>query len=144
MSVPVDLDRLAQTLTEYRFAYLLSTGDDLRPHAVTATPRIRDDQLYITSPGRRTSANVDARPTIALIWPPAQENGYSLIVDGEAAVHADVLTVTPTRAVLHRPAAPDSAPVAGSCESDCVELGAATSSSQGLFDERREPPVPGP
>jgi len=129
MSVPVDLERLAETLTEYRFAYLLSTGDDLRPHAVLVMPRLHDGQLHVHGPGRRTSAHVDTRPAIALIWPPAHETGYSLIVDGEATVHADVLTVAPSRAVLHRSAAPDAAASPGPCESDCVELHAATPST---------------
>lgn len=127
MSIPVDLDRLAEALAEYRFAYVLTTGENMRPHAVMATPRLLDGQLRVTGPGRRTSANAEARPAVAVVWPPEQDSGYSLIVDGDATVDGDTLSVVPSRAVLHRPAAPDATPAAGDCESDCVELNATTS-----------------
>ena len=58
----------------------------------------------------------------ALSWPPLSQAEYTLIADGSAAVEGECMRITPTRAVLHRPApAPD--PVApGACGSDCVEL----------------------
>lgn len=123
MSIPVDLDRLAETLSRYRFAYLLTTGDDLRPHAVQVAPRLHQDRLRVTNPGRRSGAYARARPAVALVWPPAQDGEHSLIVDGEATVDDDVLTLVPTRAVLHRPASTESDADAGSCGSDCVEVG---------------------
>lgn len=126
MSIPVDLDRLADTLADYRFAYLLTTGEDLRPHAVMATPQLRDGRLHVAGAGRRTRANAQARPAIALIWPPEQDTGYSLIVDGDAVVDGEVLAVTPRRAVLHRPATPDATSAPDACESDCLDLGAST------------------
>lgn len=124
MSIPVDLDRLAEALTEYRFAYLLTTGDDLRPHAVMATPKLHDGHLHVSSPGRHTSANVAARPTIALVWPPERDTGYSLIVDADATIQDDALRAKPTRALFHRSAAPETTSTPGVCESDCVELDA--------------------
>lgn len=80
----------------------------------------------VTRPGRTTTGNATARPTVTLLWPPDTPGGYSLIVDGEATVDAGDGTapggvvVTPTRAVLHRPVPPPD-PATG-CESDCVPL----------------------
>lgn len=126
MSIPVDLDRLGETLSGYRFAYLLTTAEDMRPHGVQVAPQLHDSKLLVHNPGRRSGANAQARPAVALIWPPEQDGGYSLIVDGEATVDADVLTLVPTRAVLHRPASStadhETGAAPGSCGSDCVEL----------------------
>lgn len=123
MSIPVDLDRLAETLSGYRFAYLLTTGEDLRAHAVQVTPQLHQERLRVANPGRRSGANARARSAIALVWPPAEEGEYSLIVDGEATVDDDVLTLVPTRAILHRPATAEAETAAGACGSDCVEIG---------------------
>jgi hypothetical protein len=63
--------------------------------------------------GTRTAANVNASATATLFWPAAELPGYSLIVDGAAAVDGDRLVIRPTRAVLHRTAGP--APDGPSC-----------------------------
>jgi hypothetical protein len=55
-------------------------------------------------PGAR--ANVVARPDVSLLWPPVAIDGMSLIVDGRARLDGEVIVVTPTWAVLHRPAPP--------------------------------------
>jgi hypothetical protein len=39
-----------------------------------------------------------------LVWPPRTAGDFSLIVDGDAAVEGNQLTITPTRAVFHRAA----------------------------------------
>jgi hypothetical protein len=63
---------------------------------------------------------------VSLVWTPHQLGGYTLIVDGAADVTAGVdgaqVFVTPTKAVLHRAAAPDASPAEGACASDCVSL----------------------
>jgi hypothetical protein len=60
---------------------------------------------------------------VSLLWPPAEPGGYSLIVDGTAAagVREGRLAVTPTRAVLHRPASAPGDARPG-CSADCVPI----------------------
>jgi hypothetical protein len=128
MSIKVTLQQLAETLTRYRFAYLLTIGDDARAHVVAViptvavTPTLANDTLLVTDLGRRTRANVSAHPLVTLVWPPANPSDYSLILDGIGSMRDDELAVTPTRAVLHRPAQPQTTTTGGGCESDCVEL----------------------
>jgi hypothetical protein len=74
--------------------------------------------------GKRSAANATARPSVSLLFPPLAAGGYSLIVDGTALVVASEngarVLVTPTKAVLHRPA--ESPDPAASCGADCVSL----------------------
>ncbi len=124
MSIPVELSQLADALTRYRYAYLMTSPEQGAPHAVAVYAAIDGDALAVNDAGRRTRANAQARPAVALVWPPGEEGGYSLIVDGLADVQGEQLRITPTRAVLHR-SAPAPAPQAqaeGGCTSDCVEL----------------------
>ncbi len=126
MSIPVALEALRTAAERYPFAYFLTVGEDGRSHAVAVQPSWSDGgAILIASLGRRTSANATARPNVSLVFPPASIDDYSLIVDGDALVDADVLTFAPTNAVLHRPA-PPSADAASSCGSDCVPIGVST------------------
>ncbi len=93
------------------------------PHAVHVAVRWEGDAL-VTDVGARSAANAAARPMVALLYAERAAGDYSLIVDGHAVVVTDKtaprLLITPTKAVLHRPAAaPD--PVSA-CTADCVPL----------------------
>lgn len=105
VSIAVDLDDLAAATAQYGFAYLLTVGDDGRPHAVALRP-IADGCDLTVAVGQRTAANAAARPAVALVYPPSNEGGMSLVIDGTAAARDGTLVITATRAVLHR-AAPD-------------------------------------
>jgi hypothetical protein len=96
MSVKVDLDQLAGALADFTFAYLVRSTT-----AITRT-------LWLSSRCSRTA------------WPPSQPGGYTLIVDGRGQpTDADAaLTIAPSRAVLHRKAAPDSPATANGCLHD--------------------------
>ncbi len=128
MSVQVDLEALGEQLEVFGFAYLLTVGDPPRPHAVAVRPVLVDGVLTVEGLGRRTSANLEARPDVSLVWPPVEEGGYSLIVDGRASVTTDGARVVPAHAVLHRPAdhAAATASRAGTtvtgCGNDCVPV----------------------
>jgi hypothetical protein len=123
MSIPVELSKLAEAMTRYRFAYLLTASEHGAPHALAVTPVLQGGELVVKEAGRRTRDNVQQRPDVALVWPPQSESDYSLIVDGPAVVAGAGLRITPARAVLHRPA-PSREPAApGACGSDCVEIG---------------------
>ncbi len=126
MSVPVALDRLRAELAERGpHAYVLTGSDDGRPHAVHGAVAWQGDAL-VAAVGRRSAANARARPSVSLLYPVRHVGDYSLIVDGVAVVVSDGdghrLVVTPTAAVLHRPAPPRT-PSASSCDADCVPLG---------------------
>lgn len=122
MSIPVELSALADAMACYRFAYLLTSGAKGAPHAVAITPVLRDGRLDLGDLGRRTRENALARPEVGLVWPPQSVDDYSLIVDGVAEVAEHGVRVTPTRAVLHRPAPAPGPAAPGACGSDCVEL----------------------
>ena len=124
MSIAVAMDQLESTLANYRFAYLLTVTHDGRAHAVAVTPSVAGDNLRLTEVGTKSRANAAQRPSVSLVWPPAQADDYTLIVDGESAESSDGLTVRPTRAVLHRPHRGGPSSPTG-CDSDCVPIGAA-------------------
>lgn len=129
MSIAVDLSELAQTMARYRFAYLLTASPQGAPHAVAVVPTPDGSALVIDGIGRRTRENLMRQSAVGLVWPPQDEAGYSLIVDGQAAPDGERLRITPTRAVLHRPA-PRPGPVdPGTCGSDCVELALSASAA---------------
>ena len=123
MSVPVPLETLRTALAERGgAAYVLTVSDDARPHAVHAALVWEGDRLAIDV-GKRSAANAAARPSVSLLCPVRADGDYSLIVDGTAVVASDDghrLLITPTRAVLHRPAAaPDPA---SPCGADCIPI----------------------
>jgi hypothetical protein len=121
MSIPVPLERLRAAVDERGpHAYVVTVSDDGRPHVVHAAVRWQDGRLA-SEVGRRSLANAIARPAVSLLFPVRGAHDYSLIVDGTAAVDEQRLVVTPTKGVLHRPAAaPD--PTASGCAADCVPL----------------------
>lgn len=121
MSVKVDLDELTGALADFTFAYLVTVGDDFRAHTVALTPALASGAFSAAGIGNSTRRNAAAHPDVTLVWPPRTDGGYTLIVDGRAALTADGLLVTPVRAVLHRPAEPG-APTASGCGDDCVPL----------------------
>lgn len=104
MSVKVDLGELEGRLGEYGFAYLVTVGDEGRAHVLAVMPESTDAGLHVSGIGRHSVANATARPSVTLVWPPTEDGGYSLIVDGTATVGDGELTVAPTKAILHRPA----------------------------------------
>jgi hypothetical protein len=128
MSIPVPLERLRGAIAERaQSAYLLTVSDDGRAHAVHVPVHWEDDVLAARV-GKRSAANAAARPGVSLLYPLRSPDDYSLIVDGTGIVAGSDgeqrVLVTPTRAVLHRPAAvprPDA-----SCSADCVPLLPAT------------------
>lgn len=121
MSIPVPMDRLAATLADFDLAYLLTVTDDGRSHVAAVSVAAGGAAFAVTGTGRGSRRNAAARPAVTLLWPPRDPHGHSLIVDGTAETAGEDLTLTPSRAVLHRPA-PAPEPAAGACGADCVEL----------------------
>jgi hypothetical protein len=124
MSVRVDLDQLAGALADFTFAYLVTVDDGYRAHTVAVEPVLTDGVIDVGPIGKSTSKNLAKRDGVTLVWPPREPDGYTLIVDGRGQpTDADAaLKVVPSRAVLHRKAAPDSPAKATGCLHDCVPL----------------------
>ena len=105
MSVLVELDGLWERIGEFgNRAYLVTVTDDATPHVVSVVVDRVDDHLAVGA-GRRTRANLGARPTLTLLWPPAADPAYSLVVDGTFVADLDGgarIAIEPTSAVLHR------------------------------------------
>ena len=127
MSIPVDLDRLSAEMERFgAAAYVLSGAADGRPH-IAHVAVSHDGAKLRARVGRRGASNMGDRPLVSVLWPPFELGGYSLIVDATALLDGDEVELTPTGAVLHRPAGPTATtvnvPVAeGTCASDCVPL----------------------
>ena len=124
MSIPVPLEGLRAAVEERGgSAYVLTASDDARPHAAYVPVRWEGDVLA-ADVGKRSAANAGARPVVSLLYSVRADGDYSLIVDGTAVLASREgghrLLITPTKAVLHRPAAaPDPT---SPCAADCVPL----------------------
>jgi hypothetical protein len=107
VSVPVDLGDLAAHVAERgTVAYLLTTSDDGRPHAVSTAFSVTE-RGFKCEAGNRTATNVEQRALVSLLWPARDGDDYSLIVDGDGTLVGGNpwhVVVRPTRAVLHRQA----------------------------------------
>src|SRR3954447_15577126 len=101
--------------------YLLTVTDDQRPHAVSVAVSADGDGLIVRV-GSRTASNATARAGVSLLRAASEPGGFSLIVDGRAAVDGDRIAITPAKAVKHRAAVsgPDAA-----YQSECVGVGEA-------------------
>lgn len=119
MTAAVDFERLADALTAYGAAYLVTVGEDGRPHTVQVEPVLRDNVFHVGEVGSRTTANVAAHDVVSLLWPPREPGGYALMVDGRVE-SGDGVRVVPIKALLHRKAAPGSPAAESGCLHDCV------------------------
>ena len=106
MSIEVPLDELESRLAQYPWGYLVTVRDDGRAQSL-AVPTLMVDGALIATIGRGAALNATARPSVTLLFPGASGQEQSLIVDGEARAEGDRIEVTPTWAVLHRPALGD-------------------------------------
>ena len=103
MSIAVALDDLPAEIAKRGFGYLLTAADDGRPHAVALVPVVNGGALEFET-GAGTRANAQARPAVAVVFPPTDDDDFSLVVDGTARVDGSTVTVVPTSAIRHRPA----------------------------------------
>lgn len=128
MSIPVELEGLADAVAERTMApYLLTSDDDGRPHATAIALRWEGADL-VGPCGRSSGRNGTTRPAVSVLWPPNAPGEYSLIVDADMTVDRSgsgddqtrLARLTPTHAILHRPAeVPDPNT---DCAHDCQKL----------------------
>ena len=102
MSIPVDVADLAAALQDFGAGYLLTTTEGA-VKVVTVDPTVADGVLLVERPGKGTIANLAGNAAVTLVFPPREEKGFSLLVDGTGEAAGDDVRVTPTTAVLHRP-----------------------------------------
>jgi hypothetical protein len=119
MSMKVEMAELAARIGEFEFAYLVSVSEEGRAHVLSVWPDVVGDAVAVDGVGRHTQENVAANPTVTLVFPPADPSGFSLLVDGTGSVDGTTVTVAPTKAILHRPAA---APDGRRAGSDCEDI----------------------
>jgi hypothetical protein len=101
MSILVDLADLPATLADFDRGYLLTSADG-RVKAVSARAEVDGAALLVRTPGRGSVANVGANPTVTLLFPPRDDPGMTLLVDGTATAEGDDVRITPSGAVLHK------------------------------------------
>jgi hypothetical protein len=106
VSVPTALNDLRERVAEFGpVAFLLTVGDDRRPHIVSVHIAWEDGDL-VAGAGRTTATNATHQPAVSLLWSAVGPGDYGLIVDGTAEVQPQdgesVVRITPSRAVLHR------------------------------------------
>ena len=103
MSIPVDPARLDDELARFgHHAFVLTTSGDGRPH-ISHLTLAHENGVLRAGAGRHTTANVARQPQVAVLWPPRDTDGFSLIVDADGRVDDGELHLTVTRAILHRP-----------------------------------------
>lgn len=99
---------LPQAIVTRGPGFLLSSVMDSRPHAAHLAFEVAaaEGQVQLrASAGRTARANCQARPAVTVLFPVPDDEGYSLIVDGEALVTDDeYVIISVVGAVLHRPA----------------------------------------
>jgi hypothetical protein len=122
VSIQVKPDELSTTLERFPFVYLLTIGEDPRPHIAALPARVAGGVIEVSGAGGGSRSGVETSELVTLLAPPYEPGGYSLIVDGTARLADDAVLVTPARAVLHRPAPSPSSSRAEECANDCVEL----------------------
>jgi hypothetical protein len=125
MSIPVDVADLAKALEDFDAGYLLTVGAASTVKVVTVEPAVRDGVVLVEGPGKGTVSNLAGNAAVTLVFPPRETKGFTLLVDGTAVVTGDDVRVTPTGAVLHRPAShADGPPPPDGCGHDCAPVGA--------------------
>ena len=101
MSVAVSLQELGRRLEEFGSVAFLLTTDGASAHVVSVGISF-DGSGFSVPAGRTSQRNIEGTTTATLLWPSRDGGPYSLIVDGEASIHDDLVVLHPTKAVLHR------------------------------------------
>ncbi len=106
MSIAVTLADLPAAIDQQiGWCYLLTVTDDSQPRVIAIAPTWSVGGVLSAEVGRGTAANVQARPNVTLVYPPASAaDGMTLIIDGSASMDGSTVSFLPGTAVMHRPA----------------------------------------
>jgi hypothetical protein len=111
MTIAVPLDHLAATLERFGSAVLVSLPQDTWPRVLTVDPFLDGDEIVVPSPHEICLPFIQKNHLVTLMWPPLQQHGYALIVDGWGTVSGGDVRIKPDHAVLHRPPSHSDGPV---------------------------------
>ena len=106
MSMKVPIEKLADVAHGYgASAYAVVSAPDGPPRVTHVTPTFAGDTLTFGL-GRTSIALLETNPHLGLLWPAAQDEVMSLIVDAEVGdvLEDGTVRVAPVSAVRHRPA----------------------------------------
>lgn len=99
---------------------LLLTAAPAGPHTAHVQVTLDGDALRFTL-GGTALANAKNNPNVSLLWPPIEQGGYSIIINGKLQLDsANSATVKISKSVFHRPG--ESTLDDGLCTSDCLPL----------------------
>ena len=70
MSVPVDVGQLAEALSDFTFAYLITVGDDFHAHTVAVDPVLADEPARSPYDAPVTDAAAGDAPASGPYTPP--------------------------------------------------------------------------
>jgi hypothetical protein len=105
VSIAVGIAEVEDRIAEYGVqAFLVTTTDEGTPHVVSVVVRIESARLLVAA-GRRTRANLERMASATLLWAPAADGAYSLIVDvafDASATDDESVALEVLSAVLHR------------------------------------------
>lgn len=105
MSIAVEIDDLPAAIEhQVGWCYLLTVADDGQARVLAVAPEWAVGGVLRVELHGRTASNVAARPNVTLVYPPADPNAMSLIVDGTAVLDGSTMSFEPSTAVMHRPA----------------------------------------
>jgi len=123
MSIPVEVADLEKAFEGFGAGYLLTVTSTGTVKVVTVEPTVTDGVVGVTAPGPGTLRNLAGNPAVTLVLPPPEDKGFTLLVDGTAEAAGDDVRITPTGAVLHRPAShADGPPPPDGCGHDCAPV----------------------
>lgn len=123
MSIPVEVGDLRRALEDFGAGYLLTTSSSGTVKVVTVEPTVEDGVVLVTGPGQGTLGNLAGNTAVTLVFPPLEQRGFTMLVDGTAETVGDDVRIAPTGAVLHRPAShADGPPPPDGCGHDCQPL----------------------
>lgn len=112
----IDLVGATATLGSHPFLVTVTSGG---PHVTVVAAEVGVDGVVLRGVGSRSTSNIEANSSVTLLWQPPADGERSLIVDGTAEVSGATVRVTPTKAILHRPALDEHGIPAGS---DCLTV----------------------
>lgn len=119
---------LAEALSNYGpNAYLLTVAKD-GPHTSFVSVSL-EENVIACAVGKSAARNIAEMPNVSLFWPPLEQGGYGLVLNGTAVGRQapggfTKAEITLTKSVLHR-AGPKPEGSDGPCPSDCKRVSRA-------------------
>ncbi|MCH1868175.1 hypothetical protein [Nocardioides sp. CFH 31398] len=106
MSPAVDLGDLDRAVAQHLPGYLVTVSRRGRVRTSSVEPRVEDGQVVVDGAGPGLLSDLRAHRDVTFILPPAEPDGFTLLVDAVADRRRDLppgqVRLTPSSVVLHR------------------------------------------